>query len=148
MDTTTLAILDEIVADFYKAFTNKEGMKPNVGIIHQLFIPEGMIIKNTDDVPVIYNLQQFIEPREKLLTEGLLVDFEEAETSSITEIFGSIAHRFSLYRKSGILSGERFETAGMKTMQFINTPNGWKFSSVAWDDEKSGLTIPDKYKNL
>ncbi|GED66422.1 hypothetical protein BRE01_01240 [Brevibacillus reuszeri] len=147
MDTATNAILDDLVAAFYTAFTNKDGMKPNVAIIYQLFIPEGMIIKNTDAAPVVYSLQQFIEPREKLLTDGALVDFEEAETSSVTEIFGNIAHRFSLYRKSGVLSGERFETEGMKTMQFIYTPNGWRFCSVAWNDEKSGVTIPEKYRN-
>lgn len=91
--------------------------------------------------------EQCIESREKLLNEGLLVDFKEEELFERTEIFGNIAHRFSLYRKSGILSGGAFETKGMKTIQFIKTSNGWKISSLAWDDERDGLTIPDKYND-
>ncbi|MEH7342540.1 hypothetical protein V7122_01425 [Bacillus sp. JJ1532] len=65
--------------------------------MYELFVPEAVIIKNTDSSPVIYDLQQFIEPREKLLGEGHLIDFKEEETYEITEIFGNIAHRFSLY---------------------------------------------------
>ena len=29
--------------------------------------------------------------------------------------------------------------------QFIRTPRGWKTSSMAWDDERPGLGIPDRY---
>ncbi|PEA83114.1 ribosomal-protein-alanine acetyltransferase [Bacillus pseudomycoides] len=139
--------LDRLTDAFFNAFTNKNGEEPNVRVLNDLFIPEGMIIKNTDSIPNIYNLQQFIDPREKLLREGRLTDFKEEEIQEITEIFGNIAHRFSLYRKSGVLDGDSFETLGMKTMQFIQTPSGWKISSVAWDDERNGLAIPERYRN-
>jgi hypothetical protein len=142
----TKGILDRLAATFFDAFTNENGNKPNVSVLSELFIPEAMIIKNTDCAPMIYNPQQFIEPREKLLSEGNLVNFKEEEVHEITEIFGNIAHRFSLYRKTGVLSGKAFETMGMKTMQFIHTPSGWKISSIAWDDEKNGLTIPERYR--
>ena len=142
----TKSILDELTRIFYTLFTNKTGQQPDVERIHELFIPEGLIIKNSDTTPVLYNLQQFIEPRIKLLTDGSLIDFSEVEVTERTEIFGNIAHRFSLYRKSGILAGKKFETNGMKTIQFIKTPEGWKISCLAWDDEREGLAIPDKYK--
>lgn len=141
----TKVILDRLTASFFDAFTNENGKKLNVRALSELFIPEAMIIKNTDCAPIIYSLKQFIEPREKLLSEGNLMNFKEEEVYEITEIFGNIAHRFSLYRKIGVLSGEAFDTMGMKTMQFIRTPGGWKISSIAWDDEKSGLTIPKRY---
>lgn len=128
--------IDQITTAFFRAFTNKGGRTPEVAVMHQLFIPEGRVISNTGAAPVIYNLQQFVEPREKLLTDGSLTDFEEEELSERTEIFGNIAHRFSLYRKTGVLDGKAFETKGMKAMQFLNTPEGWKLSFVAWDDEK------------
>lgn len=142
----TKVILDRLTASFFDAFTNINGNKLNVLALSELFIPEAMIIKNTDCAPIIYNLQQFIEPREKLLSEGNLVNFKEEEVYEITEIFGNIAHRFSLYRKIGVLSGEAFDTMGMKTMQFIRTPCGWKISTIAWDDEKNDLPIPERYR--
>ncbi|MEC0227281.1 hypothetical protein [Paenibacillus alba] len=137
--------IDKLTEMFFNSFTNKNGMKPNVRGLHQLFIPNGIIIKTCGVKPEIYNLEQFIEPREKLLNDGLLIDFKEEEVSETTEIFGNIAHRFSLYQKSGLLSGVSFETKGMKTIQFIKKEDGWKISAVAWDDEREGLQIPEKY---
>ncbi|MFF9510080.1 DUF4440 domain-containing protein [Streptomyces sp. NPDC014724] len=119
---------------FLGAFTNTGGSRPNVGAVREVFIPQGMIIKNVGDEPVIYHLDAFVEPREKILTDGTLTEFSEWEVAERTEIFGSIAHRFSEYRKSGFLNGEWFEGSGRKTTQFIRTPVGWRMSSMAWDD--------------
>lgn len=139
----TKLILDNLSNSFYNLFTNKDGTKANVEAIYGLCIKECLIIKNSGTTPEIYSLPQFIEPRIKILTDGTLVEFEEKEIEEQTKIFGNIAQRFSTYKKSGILSGQKFTTRGMKTMQFLKTPEGWKISSVAWDDEKDGLVIQE-----
>lgn len=126
--------LDRLMRAFLGAFTNTGGGRPNIEVVREVFIPQGMIIANVGDEPVIYDLDAFIEPREKILTDGTLTEFSEWEVSEQTEIFGSIAHRFSKYRKSGFHNGEWFEGSGHKTTQFIRTPAGWRMSSMAWDD--------------
>lgn len=83
---------------------------------------------------MVYDLDAFIAPREKILTDGTLTEFSEWEVSERTEIFGSVAHRFSHYRKSGFLDGAWFEGSGHKTTQFVRTAAGWRMSSLAWDD--------------
>ncbi|MET8340136.1 DUF4440 domain-containing protein [Streptosporangium canum] len=128
------AELDQLMRTFLGAFTNTGGSRPNVGVVREVFIPQGMIIKNVGAEPVIYDLDAFVAPREKILTDGTLTEFSEWEVAERTEIFGSIAHRFSDYRKSGFLNGEWFEGAGRKTTQFVRTPAGWRMSSMAWDD--------------
>jgi len=135
--------LDALVRRFFAIFTNTGGATPRVEAAYGLFIPEGIVVKNTGSAPEIYSLREFVEPRRKWLTNGTLVDFEEAEVSERTDVFGNIAQRFSTYRKSGVLSGEPFAARGMKVMQFVRTPAGWRFSSVAWDDERDGLALPD-----
>ncbi|MDF9817007.1 DUF4440 domain-containing protein [Streptomyces sp. SPB162] len=100
-----------------------------------MFIPQGMIIKNIGAQPVLYDLDAFIEPREKILTDGTLTEFPEWEVAERTEIFGPIAHRFSDYPKSGFLDGAWFEGTGHKTTPFVRTREGRKMSSMAWDDE-------------
>ncbi|MBM0224328.1 GNAT family N-acetyltransferase [Micromonospora sp. ATA51] len=135
MSAEVKAELDGLMATFLGAFANPGGTRPNVEAIEEVFIPEGMIISNVGATSVIYDLRQFVEPREKILTDGTLTEFREWETSETTEIYGSIAHRFSEYRKSGYLKGEWFEGRGRKTTQFVKTPSGWKMSSLAWDDE-------------
>ena len=126
--------LDKLMRAFLGAFTNTGGSRPAVDVIREVFIPQGTIISNIGAKPVIYDLDAFIAPREKILTDGTLTEFSEWEVAERTEIFGSIAHRFSHYRKSGFLNGEWFEGSGHKTTQFVQTPAGWRMSSMAWDD--------------
>jgi hypothetical protein len=128
------AELDQLMGAFLSAFANTGGAAPGIGIIREVFIPQGMIINNVGDEPVIYDLDAFIEPREKILTDGSLTEFSEWEVAERTEVFGSVAHRFSEYRKSGFLNGTWFEGSGHKTTQFVRTPAGWRMSSMAWDD--------------
>jgi RimJ/RimL family protein N-acetyltransferase len=128
------AELDQLTCAFLGAFTNTGESRPNLDVIREVFLPQGTIISNVGAEPVIYDLDAFIAPREKILTDGTLTEFSEWEVAERTEIFGSVAHRFSHYRKSGVLDGERFEGSGHKTTQFVRTPAGWRMSSMAWDD--------------
>lgn len=128
--------IDKLTTAFFDLFTNANGKIPDVKKIKDLFIATGMIISNTNGSPEIYNLAQFIIPREKMLNDETLINFCENEISHKTEIFGNIAHRFSLYQKSGKLNGVDFESKGVKTIQFVKVNNEWKMSSVAWSDEK------------
>ena len=144
-NSATKPILDELTKRFFNLFTNKDRIEPDVDNIYQLCIAEAVIIKNTGTTPEIYRLEQFVNPRKKILTDGTLTDFSEEEVTERTEIFGNIAQRFCLYKKSGYLSGHYFETKGMKTIQFVNTPSGWKISSLAWDDERDELSIQAEF---
>ena len=133
--TTAKKEIDEMVSKFFSLFNNCNNSIPNLEPIHDIFIPKGIIIKTLNQNTEIYNLKEFIEPRTKLLSDGTLIDFKEEEISEKTEIFGNIAQRFCVYKKSGVLSGVKFETKGTKTFQFIKTTEGWKISALAWDDE-------------
>ncbi|MFI6445624.1 GNAT family N-acetyltransferase [Kitasatospora sp. NPDC050543] len=128
------AELDQLMRTFLGAFTNTGGSEPNVDAVREVFIPQGMIISHVGAEPVVYDLDAFVEPRLRILTDGTLTEFSEWEVAERTEIFESIAHRFSEYRKSGFLNGEWFEGSGRKTTQFIRTPAGWRMSSMAWED--------------
>ena len=134
--------IDELVRLFFRAFTNKRGARPAVESLRELFIAEGVIVKNSGAAPEIYNLGQFIEPRLKLLTEGRLTDFAEEEYDSRTDVVGRVAQRLCFYRKEGVLDGQRFAAQGGKTLQFIKTASGWRITAVAWDDEREGFVLP------
>ena len=127
--------IDALTRRFFDAFTNKDGAHPEVASLRHLLIPRALIVKNVGSTPEYFSVDDFIAPREKLLTDGTLVEFSEEELSERTDIFGNIAQRFCAYRKSGVLSGVPFAARGMKTLQFVRTPDGWKISAVAWDDE-------------
>ena len=138
--------IDALTIDFFRTVSFEEGDKPTYKNLYQLFIESGLLIKNSSTSPEICTVRQFIEPRQRTVDSGELTGFKEVETAELTEIFGTIAHRFSTYKKYGISKGSKFEGRGIISFQFIRTDAGWKISSLAWDDERPGLTIPDRYK--
>jgi ribosomal-protein-serine acetyltransferase len=85
-------------------------------------------------VPVVYDVNGFVEPRRTLLTDGSLADFSEEETLERTEVFGNIAQRFSCYKKSWRAQTMSFSGSGTNSFQFVRTAAGWKIASVVWDD--------------
>ncbi|MFJ3203143.1 DUF4440 domain-containing protein [Streptomyces sp. NPDC086989] len=127
------AEIDALTAEFFGAFDNRGGRAADVERIRRLTLPGAVIVKTGPELTV-YTVDEFVEPRRKLLGDGRLVEFSEWETSERTDIAGDIASRFGEYRKSGILDGEPFEGAGTKTIQFVRTPDGWRITAFSWYD--------------
>jgi RimJ/RimL family protein N-acetyltransferase len=136
--------IDRATRAFYDAFTNRGGVEPNLDSLYELFLPQAVVTKNTGSMPEVHDLAGFVESRRALLTGGTLTDFSEEEVFERTDVLGNVAQRFSLYRKSWFESGRPFEGRGVTTLQFVRTPGGWKIASVAWDDERDGLRIPNR----
>ncbi len=128
-------MIDEITNRFFSFLSTLTTPDEEPGNIHDFFIPEGLVIKNTGMIPEVFNPDAFTDPRKLLLTDGTLTDFSETELSGKTTISGRVAQRLSFYRKTGKVSGTPFTTTGVKTFQFIKTRAGWRISAVAWDDE-------------
>lgn len=135
--------LDSLTARFFCAVSFEPGKTPSYGDIHGIFIATGLLIKNTGTAPEISSVREFIAPRQAMVDSGSLTRFREWELSETTQIFGNIAHRYSAYGKAGTMNGEAFEARGMISTQFVRTPEGWKMSAMAWDDERPGLRLPD-----
>jgi len=139
-------VVQSLIEQFFAAVSFPEGGAPQYERIRDLFVPEGLLIKNSADEPEISGLDAFIAPRQELFDSGRLTSFEEVEVAARTEAFGNVAHRLSTYHKRGIQDGVAFEATGIITTQFIATPTGWRMTSMAWDDERPGLTVPDDYR--
>jgi len=135
--------IDELTAEFFRLFSPTPGAIVSLQRIHDLFIPQGIIVRTCGPDTEVFSITDFIAPRELLLNDGSLVDLREREEWETTDIFGNVAQRFLAYRKTGVLHGERFDTRGMMTIQFVRKDGEWKMSAIAWDDERNGVVIPD-----
>ena len=128
--------LERLTREFFAAVSFEPGQRPNYDAIRSLFIPAGMLIRNTGDAPEVTSVDEFIAPRAALVESGALTSFYEGELSAVDEVFGTVAHRFSAYEKRGVQNGAAFEARGAISTQFVLTPDGWRMSSMAWDDER------------
>jgi ribosomal-protein-serine acetyltransferase len=126
--------IDELTRAFFNSLANIGGVVPNLDVLYEILLPEAIVIKNINALPVVYDVKGFVEPRRALLTDGSLVDFSEEETSERTDIFANIAQRFSCYKKSWKAHGMSFSGSGANSFQFVRTSAGWKIASVVWDD--------------
>ena len=131
---------------FLRAVSFKPGGRPAYPELHDLFVDGARLIKNSADALEISTVDAFIRPRQETVDAGELTSFEEVEIAEITEIFGNVAHRFSTYEKRGTMRGAAIDTRGAISTQFIRTPDGWRMSSMAWDDERPGLELPERYR--
>ncbi|HEX4734798.1 MAG TPA: hypothetical protein VH247_10315 [Thermoleophilaceae bacterium] len=141
-----IAELKGLIDEFFRAVSFESGESPAYARIRDLFIDDGTLIRNGPDGPEIWSVDEFVAARQGILDSGALTAFAEVEIAATNEAFGNAAHRFSTYQKHGTLDGEAINGSGLISTQFIRTPSGWKMSSMAWDDERPGLAIPDRYR--
>ena len=135
--------MDGLSQAFFRAVSFEAGARPSYDIIHDLFIESGLLIKNSGPEPEVSSIEHFINPRQRSVERGELTEFSEVEVSHRDESFGNIGHRLSIYTKRGVSAGVEFHGRGVISTQFIRTPSGWRISSMAWDDEQAGLTMPN-----
>src|ERR1044071_6999574 len=95
--------ISQVVNTFFSVFTNRYG-QPCLDILAGICLPEALIIRKQPAAADVMGLSAFITPREKLLTDGTLLKFEEKEVFEETRIIGDIAQRYSKYKKKGILT--------------------------------------------
>ena len=81
------------------------------------------------------SLNEFITPREKLLTDDSLTEFHEWETENQTFVNCGIATRICHFKKKGILNGQPYDGQGEKHIQLVFSNQSWKIASVIWQDQ-------------
>lgn len=141
-DTTTdQAEIEDMVRVFFAAFTSGPDSAARLDTLRSMFLPQAVIIRTCGMEPAVYGVEEFIAPREALLSGGTLVGFSEWPLSGRIDLFGDVAHWFGSYAKEGVQDGAPFTGRGTKSVQFVRTSEGWRISAAAWDDERDGLTI-------
>jgi hypothetical protein len=127
---------------FLRGVSFAEGERPAYDDLRALFA-EGARLTRTGPVYESWTVDEFVAARWAAYDARSLVWFEETELSERTELFGNVAHRFSPYAKRGATPEGPIDARGAISTQFVRTAEGWRISSMAWDDERPGLALPD-----
>ncbi|HEV2592588.1 MAG TPA: hypothetical protein VGU02_11920 [Gaiellaceae bacterium] len=118
------------------------GSRPSYDELPSLFA-DGARLTRTGPGGLSWTVDEFVAARWAAYDAGQLTSFEETELSAKTERFGDVAHRFSPYSKRGMTPDGPIDARGAISTQFVRTPDGWRISSMAWDDERPGVALPE-----
>lgn len=130
--------IDQLVTTFYAAFDNRGGKPMKATILRALFVADARIVRISEGKIESWSVDAFIEPRERILSAGVLVEFQEWETASETKIVGNIASRQSRYEKSGFYDGVSLGGGGTLFIQCCRVDGVWKITSILWEDDVAG----------
>lgn len=132
---TDEAHIQALTARYFNLFDNRRGAIPHLPSLPALCVPNVRIVKAGESQPQVMDLPAFMQPRAALLSEGRLQEFSEWEVQGHTQVCGHMAQRWLRYAKQGLLDGKTCAGQGCKSLQFVRTPKGWRFSAVLWDDD-------------
>lgn len=138
------AELDALMGRFLACVSFAEGERPAYDRLAGLFTAGARVIRTGPEPSESSTLHEFVEVRARRVEAGELTSFEETEVAETTELFGNVAHRFSIYEKHGTTPQAPIGGRGAISTQFVRTPDGWRISSMAWDDERPGLELPER----
>ena len=140
-----LKLIDNLTAELYKSICFEVDNRPQVERLKKLFIPTANMIRNDSDSPEVMTVDDFIKSYSERIADGTIKSFYEGELNHITEIFGTIAHRFSTYETKFDLDNPEPFSIGINSIQYIKIGENWKISSIVWNNQSDTNKIPDKY---
>ena len=59
--------------------------------------------------------------------------------------FGNLVHVWSTYESRHAADDAKPFTRGINSIQIIHAQGRYWVASIMWDDERPGLTLPEKY---
>lgn len=138
------AIADVVRTFLRGLFTSGPDIAARLDRMRELFLPGAVLVRTCGSEPLQYDVDAFIAPRKALLTGGTLVDFREWELDGRTDLFGDLATHVCSCAKSWVQDGSAFSGRGMQSLQLVRTSDGWRISAAAWNDERDGVSLPER----
>ena len=75
-DAADRAAIAGIVRTFFAAFTSGPDVAVRLDALRAAFLPQAVIVRTCGSEPAVYDVENFIAPRQALLSGGTLVDFK------------------------------------------------------------------------
>lgn len=66
-------------------------------------------------------------------------DFYEVETARKINVFGNIAHVWSIYEARRAPDAESLDRRGINSIQLYKDQDGWRVINMIWDNERPGV---------
>ncbi len=146
-DPRDVETLDGILAAFYDVISGEAGEPRQWDRDRTLYLPGARQIATgvTGSKPyaLVMDHAEYVErSNDAMVRDG----FFETEIHRSVERFGNLAHVFSTYESRRTKDGPVF-ARGVNSIDLYFDGTRWWIASVAWDSERAGNPIPEKWQN-
>jgi hypothetical protein len=146
--------VEHLVAALYDVISGPQSKPRDWDRFRSLFLPDGRLGVIRPDAPATAK-----EPARKsdaiFLTPDIYVErddpyfktqgFFERSIANRVEEFGNLVHVWSTYESRHAAHDPKPFTRGINSIQIIHAQGRYWVASIMWDDERPGLTLPEKY---
>ena len=153
-NTSDVDTVEHLVAALYDVISGPQSKPRDWDRFRSLFLPDGRLGVIRPDAPATAS-----EPARKsdavLLTPDMYVErddpyfkthgFFERSIANRVEEFGNLVHVWSTYESRHAADDSKPFTRGINSIQIIHAQGRYWVASIMWDDERPGLTLPEKY---
>jgi hypothetical protein len=146
--------VEHLVSSLYDVISGPAGKARDWDRFRSLFLPEGRLGVIRADAPATAD-----QPARKsdavLLTPDMYVErddpyfktqgFFERSIANRVEEFGNLVHVWSTYESRHAADDSKPFARGINSIQIVHAQGRYWVASIMWDDERPGLTLPEKY---
>jgi hypothetical protein len=146
--------VDALMAALYDVISGPAGKPRDWDRFRSLFLPDGRLgvirhaVPAADGRPAHEDDVVFLTPQDYIdrdapffKTEGF---FEHGIANRIEE-FGNLVSVWSTYESRHAADDPKPFVRGINSLQVVKAQGRYWVASIIWDDERSGITLPEKY---
>ncbi len=153
-DPSDVDTVDHLIASLYEVISGAAGKPRNWERFRSLFLPDGRLGVVRPETPATTKA-----PAGKgdvvFLTPDMYVQrddpyfkangFFERSIANRIEKFGNLVHVWSTYESRHAEHDSRPFARGINSIQIVHAQGRFWIASILWDEERPGLTLPQKY---
>jgi hypothetical protein len=146
--------VEHILASLYDVISGPAGKPRDWDRFRSLFLPDGRLGVIRPERPasagqpaspgdvVLLSPDTYVERDDPYFTKN---GFFERGVHNNFEQFGNLVSVWSTYESRHALSDEKPFARGVNSIQLAHAQGRYWIVSILWDDERPGLTLPEKY---
>jgi hypothetical protein len=146
--------VDHLVASLYDVISGPAGKPRDWDRFRSLFLPDGRLGVVVPEMPATKDALArkgdavFLTPDMYVQRDDSYFkthSFFERSIANRVEEFGNLVHVWSTYESRHAENDSQPFTRGINSIQIVHARGRFWIASVLWDDERSGMTMPEKY---
>lgn len=146
--------IDHLMASLYDVISGPAGKPRDWDRFRSLFLPDGRLGVIRPDAPasdgkparkadaVFLTPDQYVERDDPYFKAN---GFFERGMANRVEVFGNLISVWSTYESRHEAADAKPFARGVNSLQIVHAQGRYWIASILWDEERPGLTLPEKY---